>query len=129
MCPVDGKISANWSHIEAHKDVSAQRLKVYAQGIYSSNVRGPFHEDSLVDSLYDAARESKDAFKARLKNFLLCAGVGLTPKKCDAMEVYNMAEVFKEDYVIPKDHLQRVIKQADQELESSDLDSTDEDNL
>lgn len=117
MCPYDGEIRANWDHVNAHTDIDKKKLKAYAQGLYSSNMRGPYHKETLVDTLYNAAQNSRQDFEKELENFLLNAGVGTTENKKSSVQIYDMKKVFEIGYQVPVTHEMLVDQQADLELD------------
>ncbi|KAK3929208.1 Beta-casein [Frankliniella fusca] len=128
LCPVCGSRNATWKHInKSHVDLDSEKIKAYAQGMYSSNCRGPYFKKDVIDYLYNAAQTSKDDFEKKLKNFCCNSGVGLTENPREAVPIYDVGVVFAKGYEIPKDHQLNLFLQADLELSETESSSEESD--
>lgn len=117
------KTDSGAKDIKEHKDpIDPDRLKTDCQAPGSGYIRGPFHQETILNGMYQAAQRGREEFDVCMKNFLNCAGVSLTTNKSEAMPLpwFNVKENFQEDCVISKNHNNNFCLFADLEAEADD---------
>ena len=99
FCPKCKKHTANSNHLSIHEGVDEARLRAYVQGLFTAGLRGPLHQETLMDTIWEAAQESRAAMEAVVQNALAVVGVGLAKNKAESMPLYDTDNVFNIGYV------------------------------
>ncbi|KAK3916819.1 Granule-bound starch synthase 1, chloroplastic/amyloplastic, partial [Frankliniella fusca] len=127
LCPVDGNMWNSFNHINRHKTpFDGKRIRTYVQGFFSSNTRGPFYREDILNDIERHVAKGRDSLNSYITNLFHCAGVGLTDKLAEAMPFYKMQEIFRVDTDVKKSKKVEVDLQADLEPETTSEESANE---